>query len=59
MEKDVKIICVIMFAASIALIALTKIHASTIIHQDVQVLQQLESTDFIAKKKQLISIEHT
>lgn len=50
MEKDVKIICVIMLAASIGLITLTKIHASTIVHQDVQVLQQLESTDFVAKK---------
>lgn len=42
MEKDVKIICVIMCAASIGLLALTKIHASSIVHGDVQALQQIE-----------------
>lgn len=42
MEKDVKIICVIMFAASVGLLALTKYHAHSIVHADVQALQKIE-----------------
>lgn len=42
MERDVKIICVIMCVASIGLLTLTKLHANRIVHGDVQALQQID-----------------